>query len=520
MKRRTMLSLLAALLCGSVWVAVYADGPLAGGAAEYDPLYDVAAPYNAIDVVDLQQVAARWGASGLYHPSYWHTTGNAGTNPALSFLGTTDNVTLTLGINNLPVLRFVPRSESPSIIAGYAGNSLGPAAYAAVIAGGGFAGAPNALQGEYATISGGADNLITSGGQGAVIAGGRDNRVVGPFSNVGGGLSNVLSGTISVIAGGSANEAAGSLASIGGGGNNIASGSYATIPGGGVNEASGMYSFAAGQGAKASHRGSFVWSDSFGSSYSTSSARTDQFLVVAAGGADFLSRNGSYAMRVENTDYGGPTENGDGLQAWAATSRGDNYAALYARNTGTSPGLYAFSTGTNAAYFAGNILVTGNCTGCALAYIAVNAGQEPLEVGDVVAASGVAAPLAGGADSLWQVRRADASSEAVVGVVQGRAALETHTRDGVETVSAAQSQGQVLPGEHLFIIVYGQTQVKVEPGAKVQPNQRLALGSLPGTARTLSRQTMTVADLATAFGIALAPADEKTGLVPVLVTLH
>jgi hypothetical protein len=80
------------------------------------------------------QTTAATGAAG------WSLTGNAGTNPATNFLGTTDNAALEIRVNNARALRFEPNATSPNIIGGFSGNSVWAGVVGATIGGGGRAG--------------------------------------------------------------------------------------------------------------------------------------------------------------------------------------------------------------------------------------------------------------------------------------------------------------------------------------------------------------------------------------------
>src|SRR5205807_5466416 len=87
-----------------------------------------------------------------------------------------------------------------------------------------------------------------------------------------GGQNNVASGDTSTVAGGYANTA---------------SGSHAAVPGGESNAATGIDSFAGGKRAKATHEGSFVWSDFHSFDFGSNGDST--FNVRATGGARFVS---------------------------------------------------------------------------------------------------------------------------------------------------------------------------------------------------------------------------------------
>ena len=72
----------------------------------------------------------------------WSLTGNAGTNPAANFIGTTDNQVFELRVNNMRGLRIEPAAstgnyQGPNVVLGYAANSVGAGAQGAVVNGGG-----------------------------------------------------------------------------------------------------------------------------------------------------------------------------------------------------------------------------------------------------------------------------------------------------------------------------------------------------------------------------------------------
>jgi hypothetical protein len=73
-----------------------------------------------------------------------------------------------------------------------------------------------------------------------------------------------------------------------------------------------------------------------------------------AGSVDVAASSTSYGVDVYNT------AGGDGIRARARADSGNYWAALFASNTGTSPGLYAYSTAGPAAYLNGNVTVVGS----------------------------------------------------------------------------------------------------------------------------------------------------------------
>lgn len=313
------------------------------------------------------------------------------------------------------------------------------------------------------------------------------------------------------------NEVRDDYATVGGGASNVAGGLYATIPGGYDNSTDGDYSLAAGRQARALHTGSFVWADAIGTDLE--SERDNQFRVRASGGAEYLADSALYGLRAENTG------SGDAIRAIGNVSLGNGWGALFANNSGTSPAVVAETNGTYSGYFYQDIYVGGSCVGCTLVYVALNDGDGALETGDLVAANGVSEPLAGTTEPVLRVRRAEAGDAgAIVGVVQDRAMLVESDREGRQTQSVDRAQGPAAPGEYLFVVVQGVAQVKADATeAGIAPGQRLAAAERSGHARALRTRTlegMVVTEGVTTVGIALAPLETGTGLIPVLVTLR
>jgi hypothetical protein len=183
----------------------------------------------------------------LYARNNWGLSGNSGTS-ASNFLGTTNNMTLTLAVSNTAVLRLVPNATSPNIIAGYSGNSVGASVVGATIGGGGTSGLANTVTGFYGTVGGGFGNTVI-GATGATVGGGVGNTASGITApTVGGGSNNTASIEYSTVGGGSSNTASATGATVGGGSGNIASNQFAMVGGGFGNTASGIGAFVGGGG--------------------------------------------------------------------------------------------------------------------------------------------------------------------------------------------------------------------------------------------------------------------------------
>jgi hypothetical protein len=179
--------------------------------------------------------------------SGWSLTGNAGTTSA-NFLGTTDNMSLTLVVSGTAALRLVPTDETLNLISGFVSNTIGGSVNHGSTIGGG--GSPlygsNTIQGgdtSYSTISGGVGNIISGTTvYNSVIGGGSGNVISSSFAaraTIGGGSSNTANGAYAFIGGGAVNTASYPYTVISGGSNNIANGDGSTVGGGFVNTASG-----------------------------------------------------------------------------------------------------------------------------------------------------------------------------------------------------------------------------------------------------------------------------------------
>jgi hypothetical protein len=311
------------------------DGLLAGpctAGGVYNPSCDVDHDGD-VDIFDIQLTSGHWNQAGLYTSGAWDLTGNAGTNPASNFLGTTDNAALELRVNGFRALRLEPFADRPNVIAGSYANTVTSSVEGATIAGGGSNLTFNRVTDSYGVIGGGSANAAgdnagtvndrafatvggggyntasgwrstigggwgnTANGESATIGGGQTNETssITVYATIGGGYDNTVSASYGTVGGGDSNQAAGTAAAIGGGQDNWASSygvvaggidntanPYGTVPGGANNFAAGDYSLAAGRRAKAYFDGNFVWADSSDADFGATAA--NQFIVRAGGG--------------------------------------------------------------------------------------------------------------------------------------------------------------------------------------------------------------------------------------------
>ncbi len=493
MKRNLMLCLLVVTLVSLAVVPVAAApavAPCTPGAA-YNPACDVDHDGD-VDILDVQLAAGHWNQSGAFTSGGWELTGNAGTNPASNFLGTTDNTALELRANNWRVLRLEPNGPRPNVIAGSNANTATAGVESAAIAGGGSDTLPNRVTDSYGAVGGGYANtagdnagtvndraFATVGGGGgntasgwkstigggwyniasgeeSFVGGGQVNESSGFYAAIAGGYSNIANGSYATVAGGNDNQASGTAATVGGGGGNWASAygvvaggqdntanPYGTVPGGRNNFASGDYSLAAGRRAKAYYDGDFVWADSADADFGSTAA--NQFVVRASGGVGLGT--GSPANQLHVTE----SINAD-------ASPGNHVAQIQNTSTGSSGDVLALKIG-----YTGNPVDSNN-------YITFFKGTDA-SVGSIEGNGSGGVVLAGPGNeiALWLPKLNPAEPMApgdIVGVVDGRVTPDTTGASQVFIVAsnamlAGNDPGQSDRDAYALVTVLGLAQVLV-----------------------------------------------------------
>jgi hypothetical protein len=300
----------------------------------------------------------------------WDTAGNAGTNDATDFLGTTDGEHLILKAGNSQVMRYAAPNN---VIGGSSANNVDTfGGSSQTIAGGGSAamtcgsadnescanqvvadfgsiggGAGNYVFGEYATIAGGDSNDVT--GNAATIAGGRTNTASAMSATIGGGASNYATLYSATVGGGVGNSASGyslGFATIAGGSGNLARGDFSMVPGGYANQAGGDYSFAAGRSARVrtaadagestatcvnncGDEGAFVWADALIQPFT--STGPNQFLMRANGGVGINTAHLGNHPNLRSAELTVRSINGDpnvDMNLMTANARGYSMAVV------------------------------------------------------------------------------------------------------------------------------------------------------------------------------------------------
>jgi hypothetical protein len=259
--------------------------------------------------------------------TYWNLTGNSGTNPAVNFIGTTDNVDFVIKTNNSERMRITSAGKvgigtaSPTASLHIVGNDgllqtgvFGSGAALTMGAGTRMHWYPKKAAFRAGTSVGTEWDDVNIGNYST--CGGSGNRASGAYSTAM-GQNNIASGINSVAMG--VGCTASSVSSISMGNANVSQGVYTVAMGRGMivsdsgavgigyhSNATGRYSLAFGAYTTASGNysttmgyyansngksGSFVYADN-SSTAATNSTANNQFVVRASGGVIFYSNAG------------------------------------------------------------------------------------------------------------------------------------------------------------------------------------------------------------------------------------
>jgi hypothetical protein len=284
-----------------------------------------------------------WGCVTDLGATSWQLTGNAGTNPATDYLGTSDNQPLNLEVNGQRALQLRPDPTSPNLLGGFSGNTVDAASHGQVVAGGGASGSLNRVSGNFGTVSGG---WVNSAGTLATVVGGQGNTATGQQSTVGGG-ANEASGFAST-AFGNTNVVSGTDASALGD-SNTASGTAASALGD-SNAASGTFASALGDGNAASGTSASALGD--GNTASGTSATAVGHHNTASAQGTFASGSGNSAIVANSLAMGSGNQTA-GIEAVAIglnnTAAGGNSVALGSNAQSGFNHSFVWSDGTQGS---------------------------------------------------------------------------------------------------------------------------------------------------------------------------
>lgn len=248
-------------------------------------------------------------------------------------------------------------------------------------------------------------------------------------------------------------------------------------------------------------------------SIQTASTAKNGFEVAGAQGYGlYVGYANSDGVRI--TDAGD-----DGIQIGDGTNV-PSYALFVTGPGTTGDTLLPNTSDANGqwALFTTDSIDAANVFASAQTLVAVVGGGQPLAPGDVVSAGGLAEAIPGSVVPLAQVRLASGEQANVVGVVHSRMAwtpLPGLEKEGEFDLRSVE--GPAKPGDYVAVTVLGAAQVRVQPGAVLQPGQRVTVGT-GGTVRALQTRTldgMEVSEGAATVGVVLQAADD--GMAWVLV---
>ncbi|MFN2233039.1 MAG: hypothetical protein ACK2U1_02335 [Anaerolineales bacterium] len=236
------------------------------------------------------------------------------------------------------------------------------------------------------------------------------------------------------------------------------------------------------------------------------------FYNTAAG--DGVKGEGWFGVYGDGTSAGVRGQSESGWGVYGLSTNGDGVGA----NTLATDHNYGF-------YTSDNIYSLNYHSSGALMQVVQNDGQTPLETGDVVAFSGIGAPLEEGSPPVIQVMSVDsANSTAVAGVVYSRYNIEKLRAGSEEYITEVTPEGAAGPGEYLLMVVQGPAQVKANAiSGSLQPGDLLSSAGQTGYAAKAPRATIDGVESAipgTVLGKALEPLQAGQALIYIFVTLQ
>ena len=225
--------------------------------------------------------------------------------------------------------------------------------------------------------------------------------------------------------------------------------------------------------------------------------------IALSGGGD--------GIRASSSDSGK-----SGIYAYSIASDGRGVYGYASASSGSRHGVRGEVNGTGyGLYTTDDLYVGGATTSSSTAFIARNASEELLKVGDVVAVSGVGPILKGHKQPILEVRHATASDPSVLGVVRSRGEFYGANEEMEEDDdSVLPVEGDVEPGDYLFVVTSGLAQVRVTTSSKqITPGQGLSAGTVSGLAKLAEAGTKPEV----VFARAMEAEPDENGLIWALV---
>jgi len=215
---------------------------------------------------------------------------------------------------------------------------------------------------------------------------------------------------------------------------------------------------------------------------------------------------------------------GDMRSGVIGISNDTNYfaGAFYNYNGNDDPGLYV----GGETYLAGYLTVGAGKSGYVVD-IALNAGSEPLERGDVVVVVGMDAPVVGEIPVMRVQKATPETASGIVGVVDvlyeacDRPAEEMQAGEGCGGYNPDVTT--IQPGQHLGVVTLGAFQwLKVDASTPIKAGDLLSISPTAGVAAKAQQITIEGYSFyapGTIIGKALQDLDSGTGYIAVFVSL-
>lgn len=231
--------------------------------------------------------------------------------------------------------------------------------------------------------------------------------------------------------------------------------------------------------------------------------------TLLGSGVEGISESGAGVQGRSTSGYGGYFTSANSRAVYARNLSGTWYDAWFAGDVGIKVEGTVYAGGLNVQ---GDMVASGGKSGYVVE-IALNAGPESLETGDVVEVAGVAEPVVGEIPVPLVRPAREAGSHRVLGVVH----CAYDAAAGRFAAAEGERACRIEPGGHLGVVTLGAYRaVKADAtGAAIEPGDLLVSSSLPGHAAPAEGPTP-----GTLVGKALGPLDEGTGVIPVMVTLQ
>ena len=190
--------------------------------------------------------------------------------------------------------------------------------------------------------------------------------------------------------------------------------------------------------------------------------------------AHSINGNGIWGISTNKVGVHGASTDGRGVEGYSNTEN-----AGYFESANMNGGYIKTAdpaTWYGAVIDGGLLIINGGCDGCALGYIARNSGSLPIQVGDLVAASGIDVDPTTDQPILL-VSRGVSVNDPVIGVAISIAASPSDVNRKSPEGADLSVDGMIAQGAYLHITIEGLSQVKVNNNLNFKIGDYLIPGS-------------------------------------------